>query len=67
MFVKAVENGTESVCVFWEEALDEGHGGWSTEGCRLVSDNELVALCECDHLTSFSLLVVSSYHSKLHH
>ena len=55
-----MENGTESVCVFWDEGLDEGYGGWSTEGCALISDSELVATCECDHLTSFALLVVGS-------
>ena len=56
--MKAVENGTGSVCVFWEVGLDEGRGGWSPEGCRLLRDDEFVGTCECDHLTTFALLVV---------
>lgn len=70
IFLKAMENGTESVCVFWDEELDEGYGGWSTEGCALISDSELAAICECDHLTSFALLVVGSLAvcmSETHH
>ena len=55
---KAMENGSISICVFWDQALDEGYGGWSGEGCRLAQENELTAVCTCDHLTSFSLLVV---------
>ena len=38
-----------------------GKGGWSDRGCRHVEsadDNRTV--CECDHLTHFAVLVVSS-------
>ena len=36
-------------------------GGWSTEGCNLTSNAEDFVVCECDHLTSFSMLLVSQY------
>lgn len=45
-------------CVFWDRALDSGFGNWSTEGCRLHTKASSKAFCECDHLTSFALLMV---------
>ena len=37
----------------------DGIGGWSTEGC-FVGDNstDSVITCFCDHLTSFTILLV---------
>ncbi|XP_077443749.1 adhesion G-protein coupled receptor F1-like [Stigmatopora argus] len=44
-------------CVFWNFTLFDGLGGWDNEGCKLVIQvNELVT-CQCDHLTSFSILM----------
>lgn len=44
-------------CVFWNFSLFDGLGGWDDEGCKLVySVNESVT-CNCDHLTSFSILM----------
>lgn len=44
-------------CVFWNFSLFEGLGGWDDEGCQLVrSVNDTVA-CNCNHLTSFSILM----------
>ena len=34
-------------------------GNWSEVGCDLSIGDEIV--CECDHLTNFAILVVSSY------
>lgn len=53
-----MENGSISICVFWNQTLDEGYGMWSEEGCRLVREDRDTAICSCDHLTSFGLLVV---------
>ena len=55
----AAENGTKTECSFWDQSLDNGYGAWSTDGCRLVSENRREAVCACDHLTQFALLVVS--------
>uniref|UniRef100_A0A3Q3GQY1 Adhesion G protein-coupled receptor F7 n=1 Tax=Kryptolebias marmoratus TaxID=37003 RepID=A0A3Q3GQY1_KRYMA len=44
-------------CVFWDFTLSDGLGGWSSEGCSLVfHENETVS-CNCNHTTSFSILM----------
>ena len=48
----------ELTCVFWDPTLDEGFGNWSSEGCRLTGDVPDKGICECNHLTSFALLMV---------
>ena len=48
-------------CVFWDSALAEGSGNWSSEGCQLLSDVADKAICGCNHLTSFALLMVCVY------
>ena len=45
-------------CVFWNQTLDEGFGDWSSEGCQLDANVAGKAICGCNHLTSFALLVV---------
>ena len=57
-FVQAVENGSMSVCVFWNQTLDEGYGGWSEDGCQLLREDDRTAVCTCDLLGIFFLLVV---------
>ena len=47
------ENMTEPVCVFWDY---ERHG-WSGSGCRVVATNDSITTCQCDHLTSFAVLM----------
>ncbi|XP_062577728.1 adhesion G protein-coupled receptor L3-like [Saccostrea cucullata] len=44
-------------CVFWDFDLNNGNGGWSTLGCRLLSTDDLYLHCECNHLTNFAVLV----------
>lgn len=43
-------------CVFWNFSLFSGLGGWDNGGCVLVSSNTNVT-CNCNHLTSFSILM----------
>ena len=57
----AAENGTRTDCAFWDQSLDDGYGAWSTDGCRLVSESKTEAVCACNHLTQFALLVVSPF------
>lgn len=40
-------------CVFWNFTTKE----WSEDGCRLVDNNRLYSVCECDHLTNFAILM----------
>ena len=48
-----------TTCVFWDPEMFGGFGGFSATGCRLIAETETDAVCECDHLTSFALLLVS--------
>ena len=34
-----------------------GQGGWSTAGCRLHGTEKGKAICYCDHLTNFAVLL----------
>ena len=38
--------------------LSGGYGDWSSEGC-ITSSNDSQIMCQCDHLTSFAILLVS--------
>ena len=40
-------------CVFWNFTTNE----WSEDGCRLVDNNRLYSICECNHLTNFAILM----------
>ncbi|XP_068565318.1 adhesion G protein-coupled receptor F5-like [Cebidichthys violaceus] len=44
-------------CVFWNFSLFEGIGGWDDEGCELVHQPNKTVTCNCNHLTSFSILM----------
>ncbi|XP_005755172.1 adhesion G-protein coupled receptor F1-like [Pundamilia nyererei] len=45
-------------CVFWNFNLLNGLGGWDDEGCEVVNTNETgTVTCNCNHLTSFSILM----------
>ena len=56
--LKEEDYNVEQICVFWDQALNDGYGNWSTEGCRMTTVDGNV--CECTHLTSFALLMVSA-------
>ncbi|XP_065198395.1 hemicentin-2-like [Sycon ciliatum] len=57
---KPLKEGENVSCVFWDFNLAEGAGGWSSDGCHVVtstgSDGNMTR-CACDHLTNFALLV----------
>ncbi|XP_022103955.1 adhesion G-protein coupled receptor G4-like [Acanthaster planci] len=44
-------------CVFWDFKMHGGIGDWSNKGCHLVSSSQKRAVCSCNHLTSFAVLV----------
>ncbi|XP_041832370.1 adhesion G protein-coupled receptor F4-like isoform X2 [Melanotaenia boesemani] len=52
-------------CVFWNFSLYDGLGGWDTEGCFLVFDENETVSCNCNHLTSFSILMSPNIHKNL--
>lgn len=46
-------------CVFWNFTLFDELGAWDEEGCTFVSDIDDVVTCNCNHLTSFSILMAT--------
>ncbi|KAJ8279314.1 hypothetical protein COCON_G00063800 [Conger conger] len=44
-------------CVFWDHNLNEGSGGWSSDGCTVQNTTEEETTCSCNHLTSFAVLL----------
>ncbi|XP_047428970.1 adhesion G-protein coupled receptor F1-like [Mugil cephalus] len=47
-------------CVFWNFSLFDCLGGWDDQGCELVSSVKGTVTCNCNHLTSFSILMSPS-------
>ena len=47
-------------CVSWDFSANGGEGAWTTAGCETVSSVDGVVSCECNHLTNFAILVVST-------
>ncbi|XP_044136159.1 cadherin EGF LAG seven-pass G-type receptor 1 isoform X1 [Bufo gargarizans] len=51
------EERTKPVCVFWNHSIIGGMGGWSSKGCELVFRNKTHITCQCNHMTSFAVLM----------
>ncbi|XP_063783179.1 cadherin EGF LAG seven-pass G-type receptor 1 isoform X1 [Pseudophryne corroboree] len=52
------EERTKPVCVFWNHSIISGStGGWSSKGCDLISRNKSHVTCQCNHMTSFAVLM----------
>ncbi|KAF5892638.1 adhesion G-protein coupled receptor G6 isoform X14, partial [Clarias magur] len=46
------------LCVFWDFSIDNGTGGWNSEGCQVSpKSNSNKTVCLCDHLTHFGVLM----------
>ncbi|XP_059212958.1 uncharacterized protein LOC131991519 [Centropristis striata] len=52
-------------CVFWNFTLFDNLGGWDDEGCTFVSDINDTVKCNCNHLTSFSILMATNIPPEL--
>uniref|UniRef100_A0A670J6Z8 Cadherin EGF LAG seven-pass G-type receptor 1 n=2 Tax=Podarcis muralis TaxID=64176 RepID=A0A670J6Z8_PODMU len=52
------EERTKPVCVFWNHSTAIGEtGGWSSKGCELFSRSQSRIVCQCNHMTSFAVLM----------
>uniref|UniRef100_A0A672UUN8 Cadherin EGF LAG seven-pass G-type receptor 1 n=1 Tax=Strigops habroptila TaxID=2489341 RepID=A0A672UUN8_STRHB len=67
------EERTKPVCVFWNHSITPpprtalrnaffphrvgGSGAWSSRGCELFSRNQSHIACQCNHITSFAVLM----------
>ncbi|GCB75204.1 hypothetical protein scyTo_0016380, partial [Scyliorhinus torazame] len=50
------KNSNQKVeCVYWKRTAVESI--WSSEGCIVFGSNETHVMCQCDHLTSFAILM----------
>uniref|UniRef100_A0A8V5FS30 Uncharacterized protein n=1 Tax=Melopsittacus undulatus TaxID=13146 RepID=A0A8V5FS30_MELUD len=50
------EERTKPVCVLFM-ALCKQHSAWSSRGCELFSRNQSHIACQCNHITSFAVLM----------
>ncbi|KAF4091142.1 hypothetical protein AMELA_G00033680 [Ameiurus melas] len=49
---------TKPMCVFWNHSVPVGRSGsWSSKGCELVFRNTTHVSCQCNHMTSFAVLM----------
>ena len=55
-------NYDESLYSLYTEFFNHiaGYGNWSNIGCYVNSSNDDEVVCHCDHLTSFSILLVEN-------
>ncbi|XP_068611577.1 cadherin EGF LAG seven-pass G-type receptor 1 [Brachionichthys hirsutus] len=52
------EERTKPVCVFWNHSMAlGGAGGWSAKGCEVLNRNSSHISCQCNHMTSFAVLM----------
>ncbi|XP_032906736.1 adhesion G protein-coupled receptor E3-like [Amblyraja radiata] len=49
------KDNEKPTCVFWKTT--EGESVWSREGCVTYGFNQTYVDCQCDHLTSFAILM----------
>ena len=54
------ENRHHLRCVFWNEKMNAGRGGWSVDGCWHEGTINGMEGCQCNHLSTFTLLVSRS-------
>ncbi|KAL6473302.1 hypothetical protein MHYP_G00194900 [Metynnis hypsauchen] len=54
---ESVSSDKNVLCTFWKSDLNNGSGGWSSDGCTVLSSTANETVCSCNHLTSFALLL----------
>ncbi|XP_048860578.1 adhesion G protein-coupled receptor F5-like isoform X2 [Brienomyrus brachyistius] len=57
-FDKTNKTKGNNQCVFWNFKVFNGIGGWDSTGCQLQSETNDSVTCSCNHLTSFSILML---------
>nr|XP_014351913.1 PREDICTED: cadherin EGF LAG seven-pass G-type receptor 2 [Latimeria chalumnae] len=52
------EERSKPICVFWNHSIPVSKvGGWSAKGCEVIFRNETHISCQCNHMTSFAVLM----------
>ncbi|XP_072925637.1 adhesion G protein-coupled receptor E3-like [Hemitrygon akajei] len=49
------EDGEEPECVYWSNTKERS--GWLSDGCERIHSNQTHVICQCNHLTSFAVLM----------
>ncbi|XP_059911650.1 adhesion G-protein coupled receptor G2-like [Gadus macrocephalus] len=52
-----VPENYSAICVYWDFAMNNGTGGWNSDGCFLQNSTDSETICSCNHLTSFAILL----------
>ncbi|CAL8276596.1 unnamed protein product [Arctogadus glacialis] len=52
-----VPESYSAICVYWDFAMNNGTGGWNSDGCFLQNSTDNETTCSCNHLTSFAILL----------
>ncbi|XP_033097422.1 adhesion G protein-coupled receptor L4-like [Anneissia japonica] len=55
--MEIMEEDTQPICVFWKLLDNSTGGGWSDDGCEVVTYNNTHIVCQCTHLTNFAILM----------
>ncbi|KAK7889810.1 hypothetical protein WMY93_025370 [Mugilogobius chulae] len=50
------KSSQQSICAFWNFSLMQ-MDSWSSDGCTVVSSNDGVVTCRCNHTTNFAVLM----------
>jgi hypothetical protein len=50
-------NARDLMCSYWEPKGDDNYGDWMIDGCGLLTNTTEYAVCGCNHLTTFALLM----------
>ncbi|XP_059846868.1 adhesion G protein-coupled receptor E1-like [Hypanus sabinus] len=49
------EDGEEPICVYWSNTKQRSV--WLSDGCERIHSNQTHVICQCNHLTSFAVLM----------
>ncbi|PRP81107.1 putative receptor protein kinase [Planoprotostelium fungivorum] len=53
-YIDDIPSNQKAVCQWWNETQK----GWSRDGCDLYIDEARLAVCQCNHLTNFSVSTI---------
>ena len=59
-FIYFQRNATTPQCVYWEYSTNT----WSSHGCKMTITSETHTECQCNHLTSFAVLMVRTWNNN---
>lgn len=51
-------HGSDAVSASWNTSLAGGHGGWQSDGCRILGHHDNFTTISCNSLGNYGLLMV---------